>query len=137
MIIERIISGIRELGLTGYEIERLTPLSQVGVDKILNGTTTNPRKTTLNILYNLLLSRGVSKSWLDGESEQFNVDKPRSYGVSEAKGNSLTPEIIEMICVAMEDNFQELMRNKRFHIIFENRAVHWSRDFFKERLNNN
>ncbi|WP_148639267.1 hypothetical protein [Aquimarina longa] len=65
-LLERIINAIKHLGLTGYEIAEKTPLSQVGIDKILNRTSTKPRDTTIEVLYNLLSKEyNISKSWLN------------------------------------------------------------------------
>ena len=54
MEIEQIIHDIRSRGLTGYKIAEDTGLTQVGIDKILNGTTKNPNKKTIEILHNYL-----------------------------------------------------------------------------------
>lgn len=54
MEISGIIQEIRSRGLTGYKIAEDTGLTQVGIDKILNGTTKNPNKKTIEILHNYL-----------------------------------------------------------------------------------
>lgn len=51
---KELIKEIKSRGLTGYKIAEDTGLSQVGIDKILNGTTTKPIKKTLEILNSYL-----------------------------------------------------------------------------------
>lgn len=67
MEIEHIILEIKKRGLTGYKIAEDTGLSQVGIDKILNGTTKKPTKKTLEIL-NSYLNNSYTKqeSQVDG-----------------------------------------------------------------------
>lgn len=54
MDIESIIREIKKRGLTGYKIAEYTGITQVGIDKILNGTTKKPTKKTISILENYL-----------------------------------------------------------------------------------
>lgn len=59
--LESIISEIKEKGLTGYKIAEETGLTEVGVNKILNGQSKNPRVSTLEILHNYLHNKPNSK----------------------------------------------------------------------------
>lgn len=52
--IEDIVHVIKERGLTGYKIAEETGLSEVGVNKIINGKSKNPRSSTLEIIHNYL-----------------------------------------------------------------------------------
>ncbi|TSE05426.1 hypothetical protein [Aquimarina algiphila] len=75
-LLDRIITAIKSLGLTGYEIGEKTPLSQVGVDKILNRTSSKPRETTVNTLKDLLSKEyKISKSWLDNGTGDMKVER--------------------------------------------------------------
>lgn len=55
MDLEEIISEIKKQDLTAYEIAKVLPLSEVGINKIINGQSKNPRKATLQILTAYLL----------------------------------------------------------------------------------
>lgn len=61
MEIEHIILEIKKRGLTGYKIAEDTGISQVGIDKILNGTTKKPTKNTLEILKSYLNNSYIKK----------------------------------------------------------------------------
>lgn len=76
-ILKRVIFSINKLNLTGYEIAEKTSLSQVGIDKILNGKSKKPRKKTINILYNLLCKKyNISKDWLKyGVGDMYDSPK--------------------------------------------------------------
>ncbi len=52
--LQEIIKGIKDNGITAYEISKNTPLSEVGINKILSGVSKNPRETTLLVLYDYL-----------------------------------------------------------------------------------
>ena len=50
MDLHEIIKEIKENGITAYKIAEKTSLTEVGINKILNGNSKNPRKETLKIL---------------------------------------------------------------------------------------
>ena len=52
--LKRIINEIKNRGLTAYEISKDLPISEVGINKILNGQSKNPRRSTLILLRNYL-----------------------------------------------------------------------------------
>jgi len=54
MDLSSIVDFIKSNDITGYAIAQSTELTEVGVNKILNGTSKNPRKSTLKILANFL-----------------------------------------------------------------------------------
>ncbi|AND64861.1 hypothetical protein AX766_10880 [Flavobacterium covae] len=60
-----IILEIKKRGLTGYKIAEETKLTEVGINKILNGTSKKPRESTLKILHNYL----ANKNYLDENSK--------------------------------------------------------------------
>ncbi len=65
-LIDRIKFVFKQIKITAYEVAAETSLTEVGINKILNGQSKNPRKATLNILFTWLSNeRGVSKLWLD------------------------------------------------------------------------
>lgn len=59
--LESIISEIKSRGITGYKIAEETGLTEVGVNKILNGQSKNPRVSTLEILHNYLRNKTNSR----------------------------------------------------------------------------
>lgn len=97
MSVERIKSVIKQLGITGYEVEKKTDLTQVGVDKILNGSTTKPRKTTVDILVNFLCDHHqVSRQWLEtGEGEMLLIDESAQKIYLEKQGVRF--ELVELV----------------------------------------
>lgn len=56
MDVSEIVKSIKEKNITAYEIAKNTLLTEVGINKILNGTSQNPRKSTLKILEDYLTS---------------------------------------------------------------------------------
>ncbi len=54
MELNEIIDFIKKNDITGYQIAQKTGLTEVGVNKILNGTSKNPRKSTLITLAEFL-----------------------------------------------------------------------------------
>lgn len=50
MELEKIIKTIKDQGITAYEIAQNTNLTEVGINKILNGKTKKPHKSTLKTL---------------------------------------------------------------------------------------
>jgi hypothetical protein len=59
--LRRIINTIKDGGITAYEISKNTPLSEAGINKILSGLSTNPRKTTLLVLQDYLFGSREEK----------------------------------------------------------------------------
>jgi transcriptional regulator with XRE-family HTH domain len=72
---ERILKVLTELNISGYRVEEISngKITQVAIDKIKNGKTENPRKSTLEILTNILCEHySVSREWIiSGEGAQF------------------------------------------------------------------
>ncbi|WP_025743074.1 helix-turn-helix domain-containing protein [Aquimarina pacifica] len=111
-LLDRIITAIKSLGLTGYEIGEKTPLSQVGVDKILSGTSTKPRETTVKALKELLSNEyKISRSWLDHgkgkmkmeEQEKNTLDTVFQEMIGRIIGNKLD-EVISYLEVIVQQN---------------------------------
>lgn len=50
----KVLKGIKENSLTAYEIAKETPLTEYGVQKIINGTTKSPKQETLDIILDFL-----------------------------------------------------------------------------------
>ncbi|MDI6034025.1 helix-turn-helix transcriptional regulator [Flavobacterium sp. LB2P84] len=73
MDLKDIINEIKKRGFTGYKIAESTGLTQVGVDKILNGTSKTPQKKTLKLLEDFL-----NKSYASGEDINIiEIPKPQ------------------------------------------------------------
>jgi transcriptional regulator with XRE-family HTH domain len=54
MGLTEIIQEIKNRGITAYKIAEATSLTEVGINKIINGSSKNPRKETIQILENFL-----------------------------------------------------------------------------------
>lgn len=77
--IENIIKTIKDRGLTAYELSKKLPISEVGINKILNGTSQNPRKTTLQVLHNYLFkNQDVSEISVLEPHEHYVVENKNS-----------------------------------------------------------
>ena len=64
-IVERIRFAFEQKKITAYQIAQSTSLTEVGVNKILNGTSKNPRQTTLDVLVEFLQNNyAFNKSWI-------------------------------------------------------------------------
>lgn len=82
-MLERILQILNEKNITGYQLREKSNglISQVSVDKIKNGITTNPRRSTLELLADMLCTHyNVSRSWLiEGEGETYLEDDDSFY----------------------------------------------------------
>jgi len=58
MELKEIVETIKNNNITAYEIAKNTLLTEVGINKILNGTSQNPRKSTLKMLEEYITSYG-------------------------------------------------------------------------------
>ncbi|OHT44469.1 LexA family transcriptional regulator [Flavobacterium tructae] len=56
MELKEIIDLIKKHNITAYEIAKNTLLTEVGINKILNGSSQNPRKSTLKMLEEFLIN---------------------------------------------------------------------------------
>lgn len=54
---ERFIYLVNKHGITAYEMEKHTSLSAVGIQKIIDGTTKNPQKRTLETLISYITNK--------------------------------------------------------------------------------
>ena len=70
--LNEIINEIKSRGLTAYEISKELPLSEAGINKILNGNS-NPRKSTLLLLENYLFGGEKEKTPTSKESRFEDV----------------------------------------------------------------
>ncbi|WP_046759349.1 hypothetical protein [Kordia jejudonensis] len=74
-MLERIKKVLIEQNISGYKIREKSNnlISQVSADKIKNGITENPRRSTLELLVKILCTHyNVSKDWLiDGVGEPY------------------------------------------------------------------
>ncbi|CAL65859.1 helix-turn-helix domain-containing protein [Christiangramia forsetii] len=59
---EEIVNEIKKKKITAYQIASETDLSEVGINKILNGQVKKPRKSTIKILSNYLNSSDNEKN---------------------------------------------------------------------------
>lgn len=62
MELPQIIKEIKDRGITAYKIAESTNLTEVGINKILNGQSKNPRRSTLVILENFLHNNNVKNT---------------------------------------------------------------------------
>lgn len=87
MELDQIIQEIKDKGLTGYKIAEETGLTEVGINKILNGTSKNPRKKTLDILSNYLSKK--THNYYVAESSALYVNEPEEQ-ITNKNGNVFT-----------------------------------------------
>ncbi|SFW11303.1 Peptidase S24-like [Sinomicrobium oceani] len=59
MDMQEVIQFIKKQGITAYEIAQKTPLTEVGVNKILNGQTKKPHKSTIEALTNYVKTHNL------------------------------------------------------------------------------
>jgi len=85
MELETIVKRIKDSGHTAYKIAEATLLTEVGINKILNGTSLNPRKSTLKILEDYI------KSNIDKTTDTKEVTQERQNPAIEL----LAKEILE------------------------------------------
>ncbi|AXG70020.1 hypothetical protein KORDIASMS9_02249 [Kordia sp. SMS9] len=82
-MLERILKVLNELNISGYRVEEISNglISQVSVDKIKNGKTSTPRRSTLELLTDILCKHyHVSKDWIvSGEGDQYLEYKDNLY----------------------------------------------------------
>jgi transcriptional regulator with XRE-family HTH domain len=79
MDLNAIIREIKKRGITAYKIAEDTELTEVGINKILNGSSKTPRKKTLDILHNYLQNnyvkeRHVPEIALSKSSAEYNKE---------------------------------------------------------------
>jgi phage repressor protein C with HTH and peptisase S24 domain len=82
MDLKEIIEKIKNSDVTAYEIAKNTLLTEVGINKILNGTSLNPRKSTLKMLEDYITTY-VDKS--EVRTKQISIDKKQEEESSNTK----------------------------------------------------
>lgn len=86
MELEEIIKKIKDSGTTAYKIAEKTLLTEVGINKILNGSSLNPRKTTIKILEDYITNY-VDKN--ESDAKEVTVDEPKTgYLITNKSGNT-------------------------------------------------
>jgi phage repressor protein C with HTH and peptisase S24 domain len=75
----KIVKDIKSLGLTAYEIAKDTELTEVGINKIINGTSKNPREKTLEILENYITNYKTKSYVLKESTVDFVNEDPTGY----------------------------------------------------------
>jgi hypothetical protein len=81
MELEEIIKKIKESGTTAYKIAEKTLLTEVGINKILNGTSSNPRKSTIQILEDYITKN------IDNKTINMVNEEPSVYQLTNKNGN--------------------------------------------------
>lgn len=61
-LIEEIRRTVKEFNITGYEISKNTNITESGINRILNGTTTNPHLNTLHTIMDYLATKKVGSN---------------------------------------------------------------------------
>lgn len=89
--VEIIVKTIKDRGYTAYKIAENTNLTEVGINKILNGTSKNPRKSTLEILHNYLFAQeeNLQNNYVEDAKSDYKNSDPTGYyhpNVSAAAG---------------------------------------------------
>lgn len=89
MDLKSLIDFIKEKQITGYQIAQSTDLTEVGINKILNGSSKNPRKSTIKTLVKFLHNN--YGFYLTKEDKLEFVEEPKSkYEISNTNGNGFT-----------------------------------------------
>lgn len=75
--LEFIVKTIKDRGLTAYKIAEETGLTEVGINKILNGKSKTPRQSTLEILRNYLFDSedDLHNNYVNEPQIQYNKSK--------------------------------------------------------------
>lgn len=73
MELDEILKLIKQLDITGYQISQETELTQVGADKIINGTSKKPQKKTLELLSNYL-NKKLNNSYVNKKDDLKNIN---------------------------------------------------------------
>lgn len=107
MQLKNIIDEINKRGLTAYKIAKETSLSEVGINKILNGKSKTPHKGTIKILKEYLFR----KPCIQGSNDLYLTNK----NVADKLTDITTPELLHMLIV----RFDELMEYRTFEILIE------------------
>ncbi|MBC8767170.1 helix-turn-helix transcriptional regulator [Arenibacter sp. BSSL-BM3] len=111
MSLKSIIKEIKERGLTAYEIAKETPLTEAGINKILNGNSKNPHKGTIEILEKYLFH----KPNMQDPNDLYLTNK----NIAEKLRDITTPELLHMLIV----RFDELMDYPTFKILIEREVL--------------
>lgn len=85
MELEEIVKKIKGSGITAYKIAENTLLTEVGINKILNGTSLNPRKSTLKILEDYITNY-VDKNSID--TKQVMLEESQADYLKNKNGNT-------------------------------------------------
>jgi len=69
-----ILENVKKYSITAYEIGTNTELNISGIDRVLDGTTKNPQKTTVNIIYDYINNKYVTpkKNQVNEENSVYN-----------------------------------------------------------------
>lgn len=112
MELTKIIQEIKNRGLTAYEIAKETSLTEVGINKILNGQSKRPHKGTIDILSDYLYKTNSPTTGIVGErNTHYLVNKD-----VEKKFHGITNEEIAHVLVS---RFDELMKINVVKLLIE------------------
>lgn len=107
MQLKDIIDEINKRGLTAYEIAKVTPLTEVGINKILNGHSKKPHKSTLAILENYLYSTIP------------NVQPSPNSNFAVGSQNITNSELLELVI----DRLEEIRKHRLYKLLIENEIL--------------
>lgn len=75
MELNKIIEIIKNQGITAYEIAQTTSLTEVGINKILNGKTKKPHKNTIDTLINYINNnKKLSNSYVKEDEVAYQTE---------------------------------------------------------------
>lgn len=122
-MLERIIKVMIDQQITGYQIRKISNglISQLSADRIKNGKTAKPRKSTLELLVNLLCEHyNVSRDWLlKGDGEVY-LEKKESKLFMEKHGVRF--EAVEIVDHFVQ-NKDEFFKESEYLRLFVNDLV--------------
>ncbi len=121
--IDRIVKAFKEFKVTGYEVAKHCPVTETGVNKILNRKIVTPNDSTLEILENYLHEKyHLSLSWLrTGTGPETMPSIPTETEFRE-KTELQQKDIIKELSVFIAYNKKAFFEDEVFKSVVEQRA---------------
>ncbi len=121
--LQRLKDSIKAEKITAYEIAKNTALSEVGINKILNGSIKNPNASTLGILVLFLKDHyNFSEDWINsGQGPEKETVVPQDGDFLQMSASEKASKIDE-ISIFIAHNEEEMLKNPIFKNLIERKA---------------
>ncbi len=131
--IDRIREAFKEFKVTGYEVAKHCPVTETGVNKILNGTIVRPNDSTLEILESYLQENyGLSIPWLQtGKGPKIVPVIPSEADFKNFSDNE-RQAIIKELSIFIAYHKKQFFEDEVFKSIVEQRAYEMVIDIMKK-----